>query len=467
MEGYSERKFYDNSVPVVKDQSDAIPIFIADVESDLPSSLSIEHRRYADKVGFFKEEINSAILSDESGNISAVLMNNLTKTRFLLGSKIACLPSGIYAIRSNLSNEDALEAVLGFGLSSYKYDRYREKKFEAKVKLCVPKNISIKQVHAFCRSEYFVRNLINTPASDLGPVELEKIVSAFARDNTAQFKSIVGDELLKENFPMIHAVGRAGLEPPRLVEFSWGQGNSYKLTLVGKGVCFDTGGLNIKPGGSMATMKKDMGGAASVLGLANCIISLGLDVSLRVIIPIVENSISSNSFRPSDILMSRKGLTVEVNNTDAEGRLILADALSYADEKSPDLLICMATLTGAARIALGPDIAPFYTENNNFAELLYQNSCSTFDPVWRLPFHSAYEHLIEPEIADLDNAPQTGMAGSITAALFLKKFVGKSEIFVHFDIFAWSASSKPGRPTGGLMQAVRALYITLENKLNF
>ena len=384
----------------------------------------------------------------------------------MIGERIACLPSGCYKIKSDLTVQFAFEVTLGFCLSSYRFQRFLNKKEPFGVKLCSPSGVNVDKIRSFARAEFFTRNLINTPASHLGPNNLENAIKSFAEERGAKFKSIIGDELLTQNFPMIHAVGRASVEPPRFVELEWGNPKSYKVTLVGKGVCFDTGGLNIKPGSSMGMMKKDMGGAASVLGLADCIISLNLNVSLKVLIPIVENSISAASFRPGDVLISRNGMTVEVNNTDAEGRLILADALSYGNDGNPDLLICMATLTGAARIALGPDIAPFFTDDEEFSNNLTECSLSTCDPVWRLPFHGEYEYMIESDIADLDNAPKSGMAGSITAALFLKRFVKKPITFVHLDVFAWNLDAKPGKPVGAVMQGVRALYNALERILS-
>ena len=431
--------------------------------SDLLSKAEITYIR---SLEFFRAKINTVFLSDEEGKVKLIIIKPSQKMRFFIGDQIANLPSGSYKIISELTSEVAFELALGFCLSSYKFQDFLNKKEAFDVKLCTPKSVNIDKVKAFARAEFFTRNLINTPASHLGPNKLEEAVKCFSEERGANFRTIVGDELLSQNFPMIHAVGRAGTEPPRLVELEWARPGGYKVTLVGKGVCFDTGGLNIKPGSSMGTMKKDMGGAASVLGLADCIISLNLNVSLKVLIPIVENSISALSFRPGDVLLSRSGMSVEVNNTDAEGRLILADTLSYSNEDSPDLLICMATLTGAARIALGPDIAPFYTNDEDFSKTLIESSLSTCDPVWRLPFHSEYEDMIEPSIADLDNAPKSGMAGSITAALFLKRFVKKSVNFVHLDVFAWSINSKPGRPIGGLMQGVRALCTALEKLLS-
>ena len=263
---------------------------------------------------------------------------------------------------------------------------------------------------------------------------------------------------------MIHAVGRASIKPPRLIEMNWGN-KGPTLTLVGKGVCFDTGGLNIKSGPGMALMKKDMGGAANAIGLSHMIMAENLPIRLRLLIPAVENSISSNSFRPKDILTSRKGLTVEINNTDAEGRLVLADALAYADEEAPDLLICMATLTGAARVAVGTDLAPFFSDDDYFSNLLTEAAHRVRDPVWRMPFHTPYEPLIEPSIADLDNAPGGGFAGSITAALFLRRFVEKAKIFAHFDIYTWQPSHSPGKPKGGVGMGARAIFDALPNIL--
>ena len=458
--------FYQNYVPLVNDINDAVPIVISDSEDYLSGILSQEHMTYVRSLDFFSSKINTIFLSDDKGNLKLVIMEPSKKTRFLIGQRIAGLPRGCYKIKSELKDQFAFEVALGFCLSAYKFQDFRKKKELFTVTLCIPKTVNIDKVKAFVRAEFFVRNLINTPASHLGPNNLEKAIESFARQTSATFKSIVGDELLSQNFPMIHAVGRAGFEQPRLVELDWGRPNGYKVTLVGKGVCFDTGGLNIKLGSSLGLMKKDMGGAASVLGLADCIMRSNLNVSLKVLIPIVENSISASSFRPGDVLTSRNGTTVEVNNTDAEGRLILADALSYANDENPDLLVCMATLTGAARVALGPDIAPFYTNDEDFSKILTDYSALSCDPVWRLPFYKEYEYLIEPDIADLDNAPKSGMAGSITAALFLKRFVKSSINFVHFDIFAWSVYSRPGRPIGGVMQGVRALYNALEKRLS-
>ena len=462
---FSKFKFYDNDIPLIDTKSDSIPILISDDMNYLSRYLDDIEMTFVKSSGYFSSKVDTLFLSSTAGNLKSILIKPAKKKRFLIGDRIARLPPGSYFIRDNLSDELAVEVVLGFCFSSYKYQPFKKKKEAFEVLLCIPNNVNEKKVIAFLKAEFFVRNLINTPAAFLGPKNFENVIKKFAKEKQLKFSSIIGEELIKKNFPMIYTVGKAGREAPRFIELNWGKSDNYKVTLVGKGVCFDTGGLNIKSGTSMSVMKKDMAGAASVLGLAEIIICLNLEVSLTVLIPIVENSISSQSFRPGDVLLSRKGLSVEVNNTDAEGRLILADALHYADEGRPDLLVCMATLTGAARVALGPDIVPFYTDDDSFSDTLLNFSQENFDPVWRLPFHSEYENMIDSTVADLDNAPKSGMAGSITAALFLKKFVEMSTSFVHCDIFAWSLSDYPGRPIGGIMQGVRSLFTAIESQV--
>ncbi|MCL4121618.1 UNVERIFIED_CONTAM: hypothetical protein GTU68_011945 [Idotea baltica] len=292
----------------------------------------------------------------------------------------------------------------------------------------------------------------------MGPEALEAAFLKLAKSHGAKASVIKGDDLITQNFPMIHAVGRASDQAPRLLDMTWGNANDPMVTLVGKGVCFDTGGLNIKPGGSMGLMKKDMGGSATVLGLAHMIMAMKLKVRLRVLVPAVENSISAGAYRPQDILTSRKGMSVEINNTDAEGRLVLADALALADEEKPDLLICTATLTGAARVALGPDVPPFFTDDKKLAKQIDKSAQRMHDPLWRLPFWEPYEPMIEPDVADLDNAPKGGFAGAITAALFLRRFVEHTPSFVHLDVYGWTPSAKPARSKGGACQSARALF---------
>ncbi len=380
------------------------------------------------------------------------------RKRFPLAAAAEALPEGIYHLASDVPPDQLEMECLGWLLTGYAFDRYASQS-PAKARLVAPDTVDAARLEAMANAEALTRDLVNTPASDMGPGQLQQAAEALAQEFGATCSTITGDALLEQNFPMIHAVGRAADQAPRLIEMSWGS-KGPMLTLVGKGVCFDTGGLNLKPGASMGLMKKDMGGAANVLGLARMIMALNLPLRLRVLIPAVENAVAGNAFRPGDILTSRKGLTVEINNTDAEGRLVLSDALALADEGQPDLVISMATLTGAARVAVGPDLAPFYTDDDQAAAALTQAAQRSADPVWRMPFHTPYEAMIEPGIADLDNAPSGGFAGSITAALFLRRFVENSA-YMHFDIYAWQPSKSPGRSKGGLGQGPRAVLNAL------
>jgi leucyl aminopeptidase len=377
------------------------------------------------------------------------------RVRFGLAKALAALPAGNWRLEGDLTQEDRDEAALGWLLSTYRFDRYRKPSTKEGALLALPQGCDAARLLAMAEGEFLTRDLVNTPASDLGPAELEAAFLALAERFGAATQVIRGDDLLEQNFPMVHAVGRASPRAPRIMSLRWGT-TGPSLTLVGKGVCFDTGGLDLKPSAGMLLMKKDMGGAATVMGLAQMIMSLNLPIRLRVIVPAVENAVSGNAMRPRDILNSRKGLTVEVNNTDAEGRLILGDALAWAAEENPEVLISMATLTGSARVAVGPDLAPYYTDDAVMAQALEQSAPMAFDPVWRLPFWEPYEPMIEPGIADLDNAPSGGFAGSITAALFLRRFADHPR-YMHFDIYAHQPSDAPGRPKGGVGQGARAL----------
>ncbi|RYG89459.1 leucyl aminopeptidase family protein [Loktanella sp. IMCC34160] len=384
------------------------------------------------------------------------------RDRFQIGKAASTLPDGTYALTGDLTLAEKEEAALGWLLESYRFDRYKDQS-PAKAALIAPDGIDAGRIETIAAGECLTRDLINTPAADMGPTELEAAARSLAQTFGAKVSSIVGEALIEQNFPLIHAVGRAAEKAPRLIDIRWGN-EGPALTLVGKGICFDTGGLNIKPGSSMGLMKKDMGGAATVLGLAHMIMALGLKLRLRVLIPSAENNIAGNAFRPGDILTSRKGLTVEVNNTDAEGRLVLADALTYGAEEDPDLMVSFATLTGAARVAVGPDLAPFYATDDSHAAAITTGAAQVADPVWRMPFHAPYEAMIEPGIADLDNAPSGGFAGSITAALFLKRFAANP--YVHYDIYGWCPTAKPGRPKGGVGQGARALLAALPDLLD-
>ncbi|MDA9895940.1 leucyl aminopeptidase family protein [Amylibacter sp.] len=451
-----------------KKSETAIPIYV--VESDNLKSISID-LNIADWLitNKFQAALGKIlIIPNDKGSISSVLVgwgNEVTRSRgrFHMGAAAAQLPTGTYEIISGLSGKDLENAHLAWILSSYCFDRYKKKPMQS-AKLKASKGINTKRILIEAEGDFLTRDLVNTPANDMGPDALEKAFCDLAKKHNATTNIIRGDNLLKQNFPMIHAVGRASDQKPRLLDMQWGENNNPKVTLVGKGVCFDTGGLNIKPTASMSIMKKDMGGSATALGLAHMIMSLNLKINLRVIIPAVENSISSNSFRPQDILISRKGMSVEINHTDAEGRLILADALSLADEDKPDLLICKATLTGAARVALGPDMPPYFTDDDQLANQIQNASIENVDPLWRMPFWTPYESFIESEVADLDNAPKGGFAGAITAALFLRRFVEKAKCFVHFDLFAWAPVAKPSQSQGGACQSARAMLSVIEKR---
>ncbi|MBN8630769.1 MAG: leucyl aminopeptidase family protein [Rhodobacterales bacterium] len=378
------------------------------------------------------------------------------RLRFGLAKAVTGLPAGDWSLAGKLDVPERTEAALAWLFSGYRFDRYRPGKTPATApRLVCPEGVDPARLIAMAEAEALTRDLINTPAEDMGPAELEAAFLALAADFGAKTEVIRGDDLLARNFPLIHAVGRASPRAPRLLDLRWG-GKGPTLTLVGKGVCFDTGGLNLKPSSGMSLMKKDMGGAATVMGLARMIMALQLPVQLRVLVPAVENLVSGTAIKPKDIVTSRKGLTVEVNDTDAEGRLILADALAYACEDKPEVLVSMATLTGAARVAVGPDLAPFYTDDAGLAAALEAGAKAGFDPVWRMPFHDAYEAVIEPGIADLDNAPGFGFAGSITAALFLRRFVDGPR-YMHFDIYGHTPADQPARPKGGVGQGARAL----------
>jgi len=360
------------------------------------------------------------------------------------------LPMSNYEVQDMLSHG----AAIAWALAQYRFGGY--KKLEIQPRVLIVNTDDLKGILALAQSIFLVRDLINTPTSDMGPTELSMVVEQLAKNFGAQCKQWVGDELLKENFPAIHAVGRASASAPRLVSLTWGDDRHPKVTLVGKGVCFDSGGLNIKPSTGMRLMKKDMGGAAHVIGLAQWIMMRKLPIQLTVLIPAVENSIGPDSFRPGDVLTMRNGMTVEIDNTDAEGRLVLADALVKACEHNPDLIIDFATLTGAARVALGPEMATLFTNNDHLAAELASASVKASDPLWRLPLFAAYEEMLNSNIADMSNSCPSVYAGSIVAALFLQRFVAKSIPWVHFDILAWNMSNKPGKPEGGEAIGMRA-----------
>ncbi len=426
--------------------------------------------KFADASGFKPSSGRVLTFPAANGEVGGVLLgveadDATFRDPLLPGKLVTILPAGVYRFANEpAGGKRALElAVLSWALAAYRFGRYK-KSAAAFPQLVCPKGVDAKRIERIAASVTMTRDLVNTPANDMGPDALEKAALGLAKAYRAKVKVIRGPVLLRQNFPLIHAVGRASVQPPRLVDFTWGPPKGPKITLVGKGVCFDTGGLDIKPSSAMLMMKKDMAGAATVLGLARMIMDAKLPVRLRVLLPIVENSVSGDAFRPGDIYRSRKGLTVEIGNTDAEGRLILADALALADEEAPDLLVDMATLTGAARVALGPDLPPFYATDENFAADIARHGMAVHDPMWRLPLWDPYDSLLDGKISDINNVSAGPFAGSITAALFLRRFVSRAKSWAHFDIYAWNPSTKPGRPEGGEAQISRALFDLLETR---
>ncbi len=441
----------------------ALPIHLLDPDT-LPDWLArreARQRRWIEAAGFEGKAGQSVVVPGSDGAPEAALAGlggpaERRRARFALGGVRSRLPEAVWRIATDLPAEDLAEAALGWLLAGYRFGRYAAARGPGAA-LVAPPGLDAPRIEAVAAGEALTRDLINTPARDMGPGELAAAAEGLAAEFGAEVR-VTNGAALAEGFPLIEAVGAAAAPErgPRLVDLRWG-GAGPRVTLVGKGVCFDTGGLNLKPGSSMGLMKKDMGGAATVLGLARTIMATGAGVRLRVLIPAVENAVSGAAFRPGDILPSRKGLSVEVNNTDAEGRLVLADALALATEEESDLLVSMATLTGAARVAVGPDLAPFYTDDDAFAAALAEAGRRVRDPLWRMPFWDPYEEMIEPGIADLDNAPSGGFAGSITAALFLRRFAAGASRYAHFDIYGWQPADKPARPKGGVGQGARAL----------
>ncbi len=419
---------------------------------------------WADAVGFKADSGSVLIVPNDDGRAPAAALVALGKTPDPLacGALATKLPAGDWFIANPDATDIAL-ATLGFCLGAYRFDRYRDHPVRG-VRLVMDGRVDGPALIAAAEAVWMTRDLVNTPTNDMGPDAIEAAARAIAARGNAAIDVIEGDALLEHNFPMVHAVGRASAIAPRLIDMTWGNDTAPRVTLVGKGVAFDTGGVDIKPASAMRNMKKDMGGAANVLGLARMIMDAGLDVRLRVLIPAVENAIAGNAFRPGDVYPTRKGVTVEIGHTDAEGRLILADALTLAGEEKPDLIVDMATLTGAARVALGPAIAPFYTDGDDLAGAIASASAASRDPMWRLPLWRGYEANLSSTVADCCNVTTDGFAGSVTAALFLARFVDDPTRWVHCDLFAWNPTAKPHAPVGGEAQAIRALFAMIAER---
>lgn len=423
-----------------------------------------------------KNWVNSCQFKAESGQVLLVPHNKGHLERAVIGLEDAHdswafgalpnkLPKGDYYF-NNLGVFDYTQieqAAVAWGLGAYQFTPYKDQPaLEARLKL--PDDADHGDIDNRVRSCYLVRDLINTPTEDLGPPELAEAVEKVAEEFGAELTQTIGDDLLEQSYPAIHAVGRASSQHPRLLDLRWGRDNPYKITLVGKGVCFDSGGLDLKPPQGMQDMKKDMGGAAQALGLARAIMAADLPVNLRLLIPAVENAVSGDAYRPGDIIRTRNGKTVEVTNTDAEGRLILCDALTEAAQDEPELLVDFATLTGAARVALGPDISALFSHDETVAKEMTNHGYLVQDPVWRLPLYNEYKQYLKSQFADIANAYTKPYAGAITAALFLGEFVPKNLTWVHFDIMGSNIQARPGRPEGGEAMAMPAVFNYLKDK---
>jgi leucyl aminopeptidase len=446
----------------------ATPIWFArDADWTRRAELSKAQQAWVAAQGFTGAPRGHVLLPAADGGLAGVVLgigaprgDPLERPELAVGLLARALPPGVYRLADAVA--DPRLAAVAWGLGAYRFQRYKSApEGPASPQLAAAESIDRAGALAIIEAIWLGRDLINTPANAMGPQELEDAARDLAERHGGKLSSIVGDDLLAGNFPLIHAVGRASDRPPRLIDLTWGRTEARRVTLVGKGICFDTGGLDVKPAAGMLLMKKDMGGAASALALGHMVMASGLDVRLRILIPAAENSISGTAMRPGDVVKSRAGSTVEIGNTDAEGRLVLADALTLADAERPDLLVSLATLTGAARVALGPDLPPFYTEDEPLAAALAAAASAVGDPLWRMPLWGGYEAGLDSAVADINNVAEGGFAGSVIAALFLRRFVKQARRFVHFDIYGWRSVAKPLGPKGGEPQAARALYEVL------
>ncbi|MDR6769520.1 leucyl aminopeptidase family protein [Azospirillum sp. BE72] len=416
-------------------------------------------------VGFTGEAGSTVFLPGPDGGVAHVLAGvSAIDDLWAFAGLPASLPAGSYRIDATLDARTATRAALGWALGSYRFSRYRKPPEKGFANLVWPAEADRGEVERAATATWLVRDLVNTPACDMGPAELAQAAQDLAAEFDAAVEVIVGQDLLDRDYPAIHAVGRASPREPRLIDLRWGNPQHPKVTIVGKGVCFDTGGLDLKPSSAMLIMKKDMGGAAHALALGRMIMMAGLPVRLRVLVPAVENVVSGDSFKPQDVLKTRKGLTVEVGNTDAEGRLILCDALAEADAEKPDLLIDFATLTGAARVALGPDLPALMCNDDALANDLTEAGSAVDDPMWRLPLWAPYRKGLDSKVADINNVTSNGFAGAITAGLFLQEFVSKGTPWAHLDTYAWNGSARPGRPEGGEALGLRAAYAVIAKR---
>ncbi|MGI9333212.1 MAG: leucyl aminopeptidase family protein [Gammaproteobacteria bacterium] len=426
-------------------------------------------KRWVKSTGFKAEPYTTCLMPDTAGGVQRVLTGvQAPDDPFALAHLPSVLPAGNYFLDTALekngwSRERIEQSAIGFGLGCYRFDRYKKTERPG-ARLALPSGCDTRAVVARVQGLCLTRDLINTPAQDMMPQDLAAAARSLARQHKGRFSQVVGKDLLDRNFPAIHAVGRASASAPRFIDLRFAKRGRPKLTLVGKGVCFDSGGLDLKSAAGMRLMKKDMGGAAHVLGLAHLVLAAGLPVQLRVLIAAVENAVSGNALRPGDVIATRKGVSVEIDNTDAEGRLVLSDALTEAHGESPDLIIDFATLTGAARVALGTELPAMFTPSDEIAAGIAQAGARVRDPVWRLPLHEPYREMLESKVADMVNSAASSMGGAIVAALFLRTFVPDTHAWVHFDLMAYNARARPGRPEGGEAMALRALLAYLQER---
>lgn len=397
-----------------------------------------------------------SLIPNEKGTLQqAIFVSADPNELFSCADLAKSLPKQTFLLQAEATIQE--KCAIAFGLAQYSFNRYKKSEDEKPV-LVIDNKELVEKALKFIEATYLVRDMINTPAGDMMPEHMSELVKSTVETFGAEFSEIIGDELLKQNYPTIHAVGRASVHQPRLLDFTWGDPSHPKITLVGKGVCFDSGGLDLKPSAAMRNMKKDMGGAAHVMGVAHLIMSHKLPVRLRVLIPSVENAVSSNAFRPGDVITTRKGITVEIDNTDAEGRLVLCDALAEANNDNPELILDFATLTGACRVALGTELPGFFSTDSALASALSESGEQAEDPVWQLPLHKPYRDMLKSDVADLSNCATSGFGGAITAALYLQEFIEGDTPWIHFDVMAWNNRALPGRPTGGEAMGVRAVF---------
>ena len=455
-----------NPFPIISKQSTATPIHLV-TSKQYKAWLKARPTAWQAWLKANKfEAINGkySIIPDSKGHISAVVcIISEAPDLWALSHLAENLPAQTYKLHGKIKQADATQLALGWALASYAYTRYKKPAVKT-ARLIAPKGCDIDYVKAMSEAIFWARDLVNAPPNDMNTAALAAEASKWAKAAGGKVKIIKGKELLKENYPLVYAVGKASESPPHLVDIRFTRKNAPKVTLVGKGVCFDSGGLDIKPSAFMRLMKKDMGGAAATLALAYALVATDMPVDLRVLLPIVENSVSDNAMRPSDIIKSRSGITVEVGNTDAEGRLILCDALYEADKEKPDLLIDCATLTGAARVALGADIPAFFTPDDTLAAKAAKSAEKTHDLIWRLPLYKPYRPFMDSATAELSNDSASRYGGAITAALYLQEFVTKTSSWMHVDMMAWNMTSRPGRPEGGEAMGVRTLYELIKER---